>query len=281
LLASLPLAGFSQALEESFDDISTLAAAGWTFTNQSNPIGTIDWFQGSPAAITSYNGADSAYIAVNYNSTAGAGTISNWMITPAVNVQDGDVVTFWTSTPAGSTWNDRLEVRSSTGTMTLPSGVTDVGSFTNVLLTINDAYNLSYPETWTQFTIVIAGVGTTPVAQNFAFRYNVTNGGPSGDNSNYIGIDALYIGPDGTIGINSPVASDFTYWPSLMNDVLNIRAGKEVESISAYSMVGQQVLTVDRFTEGQLNVSSLQTGAYIFRVTLKGGEVRTFKAIKE
>lgn len=432
ILAVLPLVSGAQALQEGFDDITTLAGSGWTLTNQSSPLGTTEHFQGNPDVFSSHNGAATSYLGMNFNSTAGAGDISNWVITPVVNVQDGDILAFWTRTGTGSTYDDRLEVRSSTGTMVIPSGAAGVGSFTSLLLTINDNLDLSYPESWTRFEYVVAGVGATPVAMNFAFRYNVLNGGPSGNYSNFIGIDAVFVGdpddqpaaelctpvldctdgdkltnvtfgsinnttdcspdgfgdftslstnvlagtsypisvtvgdgwssesvsvwidfdnsstfdqneftyigtgsasvvngsiaipagtPDGayrmrvrvaavgaagatwdmacdegqgygetedysvvvgtTTGINTASATEFSYWPSPMSNVLNIRAGKTVESISAYNMAGQQVLAMDNMTKDQLDVSSLQPGIYVFRVSLIGGEILTFKAIKE
>lgn len=432
ILALLPFVSGAQALEENFDDITTLAASGWTLTNQSSPLGTTTHFQGNPDVFPSYNGATSSYIGMNFNSTAGTGTISNWVITPVVNVQDGDILVFWTRTITGSEYNDRLEVRSSTDAMTVPSGATDVGSFTNLLLTINDGLNLSYPESWTRFEYVVAGVGATPVAMNFAFRYNVPNGGPTGTASDFIGIDAVFVGdpndepgeelctpvldctdadiianvnfgsinntttcspdgygdftsmstnveagssypisvtvgdgwthesvsvwidldnsstfdeneftyigtgsasvvsgtiaipagtPDGTYrmrvrlaavgvdaatwdmacdseqgygetedysvvvglgtGISTSNAAQFTYWPNPMSNVLNISAGNTVESISAFNVAGQQVLAVSNVTKDQIDVSSLGSGIYVFRVSLKGGETLTFKAIKE
>ena len=68
-----------------------------------------------------------------------------------------------------------------------------LGDFTTLMLDINP--NLvatgfgSYPTTWTQFTINIPVSGTGRVG----FRYFVTNGGPSGTNGNFIGIDSLNI----------------------------------------------------------------------------------------
>src|SRR5690606_35239661 len=149
---------------------------------------------------TSQSGADDSYIGANFNSTTGNSTISTWLITPEVNVKDGDVLSFYTRTTdfLGTVYNDRLEVRMSTGTMTVPSGgPTAVGSFTTVMGIINDGYNDSYPHTWTQYEYTVSGVGATPVAANFAFRYNVVNGGPSGLNSDYIGIDTVLISEEG------------------------------------------------------------------------------------
>src|SRR5690606_26307686 len=139
ILSVLPLFGFGQILEEGFDDITTLS--GWTITNQSTSIGATDWFQGNVTVFTSQSGADDSYIGANFNSTTGNSTISTWLITPEVNVKDGDVLSFYTRTTdfLGTVYNDRLEVRMSTGTMTVPSGgPTAVGSFTTVMGIIND-----------------------------------------------------------------------------------------------------------------------------------------------
>lgn len=261
LLAALPLAGFTQALQEDFNDISALTAAGWTLTNQSDPIGTTTWFQGNPDVFTAYNGPDSSYISANYNNTSGSGTISNWMITPAVNVQDGDVVKFWTRTFSPSEYNDRLEVRSSPGAMTAPVGATDVGSFTNLLLTINDALDLTYPESWTLYTITISGVGSTPVAQRFAFRYNVPVAGPMGDNSDIIGIDAVYIGdPGGT----PPV--------EVCTPVLNCSDGDLITNVTFGSINN----TTDCSANGYGDYTSMSTmvepgNSYPISVTVGGG----------
>ena len=68
---------------------------------------------------------------------------------------------------------------------------TDVGDFTTLLLDINPTLVVSgYPDVWTQYTITLSGL--PPAASGrIAWRYFVTNGGPSGANSNYIGIDTV------------------------------------------------------------------------------------------
>ncbi len=180
-------------ITEGFDDVTTLPGAGWFSQNNSSPIGTTGWFQGNDTVFTAHTGATTSYIGANFNNTTGANTISNWLLTPVINLNDGDEVSFWTRTVTGSIYPDRLEVRmstngSSTNVGTLP---TDVGDFTTLLLSINP--NLAsggYPTVWTEYPIVISGV---PAATNgrLAFRYFVTNGGPTGANSNYIGIDTF------------------------------------------------------------------------------------------
>ncbi len=169
---------------EAFVDITTLAGAGWTFDNRSDVIGTADWFQGNTTVFNAQAGGPDEYIAVNFNSTAGS-TICNWMIMP----DEGPLsnLKFWTRTATGSTFPDRLVVvKSPTGGVNTGDCVTDFGDFTETLLDINPTLATGgYPDVWTQQDINITSPG------RIAFVYFVTNGGPVGANSNYIGIDSM------------------------------------------------------------------------------------------
>lgn len=184
-------------LVEGFEDITTLPGAGWVENNLSSPIGTIGYFQGNLTVFTQYAGA--GYLGVNYNSGASIATLSNWMMTPALTLYNGATVSFYTRTATGSSWPDRLEVRMSTNGASSDVGTTatSVGDFTNVLLTVNPSLAAGgYPEVWTQYTATISGL-SGPTEGRLAFRYYVTDGGPSGSNSNYIGIDSFsYIVPE-------------------------------------------------------------------------------------
>lgn len=178
-------------LVENFDDILNLPAMGWVLQNNSLPLGTIGWFQGNQDAFPAFNGAANAYIGSNFNSTSGAGTISNWLISPNLTLKNGDVFTFVTRTSADNMWADRLQVRMSTNGASSDVGLTatSVGDFTALLLEINPNLQLSvYPMVWTQYSITISGLNA-PTSGRIAFRYFVTNGGTSGTNSDYIGID--------------------------------------------------------------------------------------------
>ena len=179
----------SCAISEGFDDITNLP--DWAMINHSEPLGLTDWFQGNDVVFPSHSGASTSYIGANYNNTADTGTISNWLLTPVVTIQDGSSVTFWTRTVAGSIYPDRLQIRASTtgDSTNVGTSSTDVGDFTHLLLDINDTYQMGgYPEDWTSFTATVADVPTAMTGR-FAFRYFVENGGPTGANSNYIGID--------------------------------------------------------------------------------------------
>lgn len=184
----------AQVLVEGFDDITTLPAGGWFLDNNSEPIGVTGWFQGNSAVFPSQAGAPTAYIGANFNNTAGTGTISNWLLTPELLMIDGDVLTFWTRTVAASPFPDRLQVRLSTAGSSTDVGTTstDVGDFATLLLEVNPTLVVGgYPETWTEFNVSLSGLPGGVANGRLAFRYFVTNGGPNGANSNYIGIDTV------------------------------------------------------------------------------------------
>jgi hypothetical protein len=190
-------AASAQALSEGFDDITTLAGSGWVLQNNSAPPGSTSWFQGNATVFAAHSGATNSYIGANFNNTTGTNTISNWLIAPTRVWQDGDVVSFYTRTVNSPAFPDRLELRWSGNGSSAFVGTTNVsvGDFTTLLLTVNPNLTTGgYPNTWTQFSTTITGLGG-PVSGRMAFRYFVTDGGPSGNNSDYIGIDTVEVVP--------------------------------------------------------------------------------------
>ncbi len=197
-------------LTENFDDITTLPGAGFDLVNASDAPAS-DWFQGNPLSFPSQAGAPESYIGANFNSTSGS-VINNFMITPPLDLENGDEIIFWSrssETTPGFDFPDRLEVRiDPTGADTDPANSTDVGSYTELLLEINPTLaSMGYPEVWTQFTATVTGL-TGTVNTRVAFRYWVTDAGPLGNNSDYIGIDTLTIEEGGT---TPPPAMDMIY----------------------------------------------------------------------
>ena len=207
---------------EGFNDITTLPAAGWVQTNNSQPgPGLSGWFQGdsgsfpaqSPSPVASPTPLTASYIAADFNNGMGVSTLSNWLITPPVLLQNGAQLTFWTRTETPVSFADRLQIRMSTNGASSNVGATatSTGDFTTLLLDINPTYLTtglgSYPIIWTQFTAIVSGLGS-PVEGRLAFRYYVENGGPFGTNSDYIGIDTLtYICNPATTPTNTPTAT--------------------------------------------------------------------------
>lgn len=195
LVAALALAFAGSASAASLtEDFDSGIPAGWTIANNSVPVGSNTWFQGNPLVFDAHAGAANSYAAVNFNSTAGVGDISNWLILPTMSFSNGDTIKFFTRTAELSSWPDRLEVRfSATGGTNVGSGSNGVGTFTSLLLSVNPDLDVGgYPEDWTQQSVTLSGLsGATNGA--IAFRYFVPDGGPAGDNSNYIGVDTLSI----------------------------------------------------------------------------------------
>lgn len=208
---------------EAFTATWSPAAQGWTVINNSQPAGTTTVFQGNGAGtFPAFDGAANDYVGMNFNSTTGSGGISTWLITPTLVLVNGAVLEFATRTTTATTvYPDRLQVRMSpTNNNSVPSGSASVGTFTNVMLDINP--NLTtltssvvsngtvngYPQAWAVYSLTIAGL-PSPTIGHIAFRYFVEDGGPAGNNSNYIGVDAvkLYspcVQPSITIAQTSP-----------------------------------------------------------------------------
>lgn len=200
-LALVLCAGSVQAQTESFDVITALTpptangnvtASGWVGALRSVPLGSTGIFQGNDGVFPSQAGPPNGYMGMNFNNTSGANTISTWAMSPVLNMQNGDSFTFYTRTVTGNPFPDRLEVRLSTAGASTDVGnnATSVGDFGTLLLSVDPNLSGAYPDVWTQFGATLSGLGG-PTSGRLAFRYFVTDGGPAGANSNYIGIDSF------------------------------------------------------------------------------------------
>ncbi len=279
----------------------TAFAADWTLTNQSNPLGASIWSKSSftvplTAAIfgsgntttvpVGQAGGSNSFALVNFNSTTGAGIISNWLITPSVNVKDGDVVSFYTrkGTDGTADYADRLELRySSASTTVVPTGgATGVGSFTTVGVTVNPtlATGFVYPKIWTQYSFTVSGVGTTAIPVKFAFRYFVTDGGPTGNNSDLIGIDTFSVVRPANLGVadTATKATKSSISPNPTSDILNIKTDSKINNISVSDMTGSKVNV--KLDVNKVDVSGLPAGTYLINVETKDG-ISTEKFIKK
>ena len=182
------LAPRERLLTESFDDITTLPGSGWVEINNSTTGGSTGWFQGNSGVFPSQSGAPDSYIAANFNNAGAGGDISNWLLLPVLTLNNGDILSFYSRTETAAFPGDNLEVRLSTNGASTNVGATtsSVGDFTTLLTSINSPY----PETWTQFNVVVSGLAG-PTAARLGFRYVVTDTDVNGD---YIGIDTVGVG---------------------------------------------------------------------------------------
>lgn len=260
----------SAQYSEGFDDITTLEGDGWTFVNVSDNVAGAtnpDFFQGVDANFPSFEGTDS-YLSVNFNSTAGT-VIDNWAILPTMSLINGDTFTFYTRTATASNFPDALQVRVSLDgdASTLPTS-TDVGSFTTLALDINPDLTIGgYPEDWELQTVTIEGADTATDIR-IAFRYYIpTSAGPTGNNSNLIGIDSAAI--DSSLSLEDNNIEGLSSFVS--NDILTIEARSPLENITIYNVLGQAVINkAGGNTTERVNLSNLKSGVYIATVQTEG-----------
>lgn len=198
-----------------------VALAGWFARNNApTPRGTTCVFNGGGGTtFPAQSGAATSYAAMNFNSSTGSNAISTWLVTPRVNFGTGAQLSFWFRSANTATTNfpDRIQVRLSTaadgGTPDVGTAVTDVGTFTTLLVDINPTlaqalvtcpaggFSIGAPGgtiagtvdgAWCQVTITQAAGIPTSGSGRIAFRYFVnTSAGPSGANSNFVGIDTF------------------------------------------------------------------------------------------
>lgn len=181
-------------LMESFDNTVT-PAPNWVVQNNGTPVGSNPVWSITSSTVTFAPFAGAGYAFANFNSVTGANTISNFLITPTIAIANGNTLIFTTrtSTPGTTTYPDRMQILMSTaGTSTnVGTSNTSVGDFSVTLQDINPTLSTTgYPNVWTTYTVTISGL-STPTTGRFAFRHFVTNGGPSGLNSDFIGLDEV------------------------------------------------------------------------------------------
>jgi hypothetical protein len=191
---------FSERFSEGF-----FPPTGWVIQNNSNPTGTKTWGLGAQDTTLTSAAGDQNFASVNYESAGNqsasvpSATASNWLITPAITFQNGDVVAFSTSAFKNQDNPDRLQLRlnaANTGT-NVGNSATSVGDFTALLLDIDPDYSTGnqpsgYPITWTSYAETITGL-SGPTPGRLGFRYYVENSGPDGTNGNEIGIDDVSV----------------------------------------------------------------------------------------
>lgn len=196
-------------LNENFDFVAAIFVQDnpWHQFNRSSPTGPGVWRQGA-TGISAHIGAANACISNDFSACNGFGTISSWLITPVVTLQNGQTFQFYTRTRSFVSAPDRLQVRMSLSSANPPDvglTATSVGTFTTLLLDINPTYSTTgYPTTWTAFTIVLSGIAA-PTQGRLAFRYFVEDGGTSGLNSDVVVIDTVTLTNETTNPCDNPL----------------------------------------------------------------------------
>jgi hypothetical protein len=267
-----------------FEDCEDIAAmTGWDSVNVSNPIGVINnWFNGNATVFAPYN--NNGYIGANYNMCAGTGTISSWLAAPARWMHNGDMIVFNTrKTDSGATnYADRLQVRLSMmgATSQFPADETSTGDYSTLLLDINPNYSNNssqggFPYNWKRYSITLSGLPANGTGCRFAFRYYVTNAGPTGSNSDYIGVDSIaYITTFSGIE-NHYNMTEFNFFPNPSKGMVKVSikaSGNTERTVSVTDMIGNVVFEkVVTSTLFDMDLSGLNTGMYFINVKDENG----------
>ncbi len=211
-----PIDSSNSSFVEEFTNVSDLRAKGWIFKNNSDPVGTNGWRQGLYEATPSskfpvpiigfpaYSASSSPndFISCDASSVNFSGNISTWLITPKLNIKNGDKIIFWARAlddrQYGVYTMDRLQVLLDiTGaTPDIGNSAVSTGNFSKLLLDINPAYIENdlggFPIIWTYFSITVSGLDTPVKDARIAFRYMGTDAGVNGPNyASVVGIDSL------------------------------------------------------------------------------------------
>ena len=91
----------------------------------------------------------------------------------------------------------------------------------------------------------------------------------------------IHIEKVGGLGTDNQSSTSFSYYPNPTNGVVNITANKDISSVAVYNILGQQVFEMNRVDNGQVDVSALSKGTYLFRVMFEDGSMETFKVLRK
>jgi hypothetical protein len=222
LIAPVPLK--NQSFTEEFDTAAAAFARGWEAINVSDPIGPAVWQDGGNLFpffnAYSNNGSNVGFIGCEYLSTSAAsGTISNWLVSPRVLMQNGDKIVFYARgqiVSPGYTATDttdfanRMQLCLNGFGDDLDVGHDfDPGHFTTVLVDINPEYKewharpgtyagvpvtaadiaKAFPSEWPRFEGTVNGL-REPGYHRFAFRYLLADAGSNGRGTG-VGVDKV------------------------------------------------------------------------------------------
>jgi hypothetical protein len=219
--------------------------SGWSVINRDG--GTLPpWFQGTSASIfPPYEGT--GFAADNFQRANGS-YIDDYLITPPIPgvgmTNYVDTLSFYVRSPyyapPAQNYNDSLMILLST------SGA-DTSDFTTTL-----DYFLVPKTGWTKKTYSLGGRVPAGSTVRFAFRYLHFNGGASGNNSDFVGLDFVQLIRRTGTGVQEPGSQATTFlllqnYPNPFNP--NTSIGYSIGyparvALKVFSILGQEVATL-------------------------------------
>ncbi len=174
------------------NDTSSLKARGYlVYYRGEGPQGIMTWFQGN-GVFPAYDGDDTSYVAANFQvvgDPSGVADIDSWLVLPDLDVVAGDSIIFRCRSVDGNIYPDSVRVmyNDQGGATPESPGWVELGRF-----------EANPSGIWEERSYVAP---TSGLSARFAIRYAVVNGGPFGDNSNFMGIDALEVHGQGLLPV--------------------------------------------------------------------------------
>lgn len=193
------------------NSLAGLAARGWIVLDEDGGGVSDTWFQGRSTVFNSKEGPDTGYVAANYNGANFDNVVDHWLISPALNVNQGDSLSFFARSPDSSDFDDSIYVMLSTSAGTSPAEFISLGRF------------MVSKTGWQGFYLLFNLTGTV----RFAIRYYLFDAQTNGD---YIGLDLFQLYTK-TINYPSTIAINKTF------------SFNDVTQSSSYRMIGLPGLT--------------------------------------
>ncbi|MBT0608601.1 T9SS type A sorting domain-containing protein [Aequorivita echinoideorum] len=82
------------------------------------------------------------------------------------------------------------------------------------------------------------------------------------------------------LGISDNALAGFAYFPNPTSNILSLKSVNNIEAVSMFSILGQKVMDLNiGATTSDINLSGLQSGTYIMKVTVDG-QTGTFRVLK-
>lgn len=85
---------------------------------------------------------------------------------------------------------------------------------------------------------------------------------------------------DNRVGIEDQTTTGFSYYPNPTDNLLYITSALDIEKLTIFNILGQEVLAQSKLKDKQVDMSSLTQGTYLFKVVFEDGSVETFKVLK-
>ncbi len=256
------------------NDFSVFPGAGWTEAGSgdiaSGPSGTSgDWnatdfandnahVNGRGAKINLYSNVDQEWLlSTDFDLTGGSTYYLNLDVAvtdynnsdPATMGSDDEVHVLIT-TDGGTSWTSLMSwiAGSEPGNAREASGEIDISSYAG-----NSNVNFA----------IWATDGSTDDSEDYDFH-----------------IDNFQV-TTSSLSVEDNIIKGFSIYPNPVNDVLQLRALDNIDTISIYNLLGQEVVrTQPRVLQAQVDMSSLPTGMYVVKVQI-GEQLGSYRIVKQ